>query len=78
MLKALATSTLATEFGRVVRRLRTEKGFSQESFADHCGLHRTYMGSIERGEKLISIETAKKVAMGLDMSLSVLMGHVGA
>jgi transcriptional regulator with XRE-family HTH domain len=39
---------LTMNFGIVVRRLRAEKGFSQEGFADICGLHRTYVGSIER------------------------------
>lgn len=69
-------SSLAKPFGEAVRRLRTEKGFSQEGFADHCGLHRTYMGSIERGEKVVSIDTAQKVAHGLDMSMAALFAVV--
>lgn len=68
--------SLAKPFGRAVRRLRLEKGFSQEGFADHCGLHRTYMGSIERGEKVVSIDTAAKVARGLDKTLSQLFATV--
>jgi len=63
---------LAGCFGAVVRTLRQRKGLSQEDFADVCGLHRTYIGSIERGEKTVTIETANKVAIALGMSLSQL------
>ena len=45
---------------------------SQEAFADHCGLHRTYIGSIERGEKTVTIGTANKLACALNLSLSQL------
>ena len=48
--KLLIVQDLATVLGGRIRELRRKKGFSQESFADHCGLHRTYMGGIERGE----------------------------
>jgi transcriptional regulator with XRE-family HTH domain len=68
--------SLAKPFGRTVRRLRQERGFSQEGFADHCGLHRTYMGSIERGEKVVSIDTAAKIAKGLNLPLSDLFEAV--
>ena len=49
-------------FGARVRALRTEKGWSQEDFAFECGLHRTYIGAVERGEGDISIENFKKIA----------------
>lgn len=49
-------------FGARVRALRTEKGWSQEDFAFECGLHRTYIGAVERGEGNISIENFKKIA----------------
>ena len=78
MLKPVAESNIAVKFGRTGRRLRTEKGMSQEGFADHCGLHRTYMGSIERGEKVVSIETAQKVALGLGVSMAGLFAEVNA
>lgn len=68
--------SLAKPFGRTVRRLRLEKGFSQEGFADHCGLHRTYMGSIERGEKVVSIDTAAKIARGLEIAISELFSKL--
>lgn len=53
-----------------------KKGFSQESFADHCGLHRTYMGGIERGERNLTIQTVLTVAKGLDMTLSELLSGI--
>ncbi len=43
---------------------------SQEEFAYRCGLHRTYIGSIERGEKSVTIETANKIARALGIPLS--------
>src|SRR3712207_5860421 len=64
--------TLAKQFGAVVRRLRRERGISQEAFASLCGLHRTYMGSVERGEKTVTIMTASKIANALDVPLSQL------
>ena len=53
-----------------------KKGFSQESFADHCGLHRTYMGGIERGERNLTIQTVFTVAKGLDLTLSELLENI--
>ena len=49
-------------FGARVRALRTEKGWSQEDFAFECGLHRTYISAVERGERNISLENIKKIA----------------
>lgn len=63
---------LARQLGVVIRKLRLEAGMSQEGFADHCGLHRTYVGSIERGEKTVTIETANKIAQALNLSMSQL------
>jgi transcriptional regulator with XRE-family HTH domain len=61
---------LAEEIGALMRQLRVAAGMSQEEFADRCGVHRTYIGSIERGEKAITVETAKKIVNALDMPLS--------
>ncbi|MEI6046465.1 MAG: helix-turn-helix transcriptional regulator [Chloroflexota bacterium] len=65
-------NSLAQQFGNVIRRLRMAGGLSQEEFADLCGLHRTYIGAIERGEKTVSIATASKLAQALNLSLSQL------
>jgi len=63
---------LAKRVGTIIRRLRLEAGLSQEAFADLCGLHRTYVGCVERGEKVITIETASKIAGALGISLAQL------
>lgn len=63
-------SALAKKLGNLIRHLRQEKGVSQEQFADLCQLHRTYVGSIERGEKTITVETAYKIAQALEIPLS--------
>lgn len=61
---------LAEEIGALIRQLRVAAGMSQEEFADRCGVHRTYIGSIERGEKAITVETARKIVNALGISLS--------
>lgn len=61
---------LAENIGALVRELRVAAGLSQEAFADQCGVHRTYIGSIERGEKAITLETAQKIVKALNISLS--------
>ncbi|BDI32596.1 hypothetical protein CCAX7_46470 [Capsulimonas corticalis] len=63
-------SALAIKVGQAVRRIRKEQNRSQELFADDCGINRTYMGNIERGEKVISIDMAKKIATNLGLTLA--------
>jgi DNA-binding XRE family transcriptional regulator len=62
--------TIAQKAGRLIRKLRQEKGLSQEEFAALCKLHRTYMGALERGEKNMTIATAEKITNVLDIPLS--------
>ena len=59
--------------GKRVHDLRAAKKWSQEEFAHVSGLHRTYIGQIERGEKNISFENLSKVAGVLGVSLSDLL-----
>jgi transcriptional regulator with XRE-family HTH domain len=59
--------------GQAVRELRKAKGFSQESFADEVGVHRTYMGAIERGEQNLTVRNIVKVADTLGMAPSELL-----
>jgi transcriptional regulator with XRE-family HTH domain len=66
-------ATLRERLGKAVRRLRTEAGYSQESFADACALHRTYIGSVERGEVNISLDNLELIARTLKVPLSRLM-----
>ncbi len=65
-------SDITSRFGLRIRSLRKAMGVSQETFADLSGLHRTYIGAIERGEKTVTIETAEKLAAALRMTLSEL------
>lgn len=62
--------------GKRIRDLRSKRGFSQEAFADHCGLHRTYMGGIERGEHNLTIGTVMTIAKGLGLSISELLSGI--
>lgn len=65
---------LKKALGKEISRLRKEQGFSsQESFADAVGLHRTYIGAIERGERNVSIENLCAIAAALKISLSSLI-----
>jgi transcriptional regulator with XRE-family HTH domain len=56
-------------FGERVRELRKERGFSQEGFADECGLHRTYMSGIERGLRNVSLENVARIANALGVPI---------
>jgi transcriptional regulator with XRE-family HTH domain len=56
-------------FGDRVRELRRDRGFSQEAFADECGLHRTYMSGIERGLRNVSLENIARIANALGVPI---------
>jgi transcriptional regulator with XRE-family HTH domain len=55
-------------FGSHIRELRSQKGFSQESFADQCGIHRTYIGGLERGERNPTLVTILRISSALGIS----------
>lgn len=59
--------------GNTIRELRAERGYSQESFADAVGLHRTYMGGIERGERNVGVVNLSRIAAALNLPLSGLI-----
>lgn len=61
--------TIKHKVGRKIADIRVSKGFSQESLAAKAGLHRAYVGKIERGEKNVGIETLEKVAIALNVNL---------
>jgi transcriptional regulator with XRE-family HTH domain len=63
-------------FGKALRRRRDRLGVSQEEFADLCGLDRTYVGGIERGERNVSLVNLEKLAKGLKIPLSELFRSV--
>ena len=61
---------IRTAFGNRVRALRRARGYSQESLADEVGLHRTYIGAIERGEQNVSIDNIAKLAKALKVGIA--------
>lgn len=72
----MAEETLARRFGELVRRLRQEKGYSQEEFAFRVGLHQTYVSSVERGERNVTIQTADRIAKALGTTLADLFAEL--
>ena len=72
------TPDILLRFGHRIRELRKAKGFSQESFAEHCGLDRSYMGGIERGERNVALRNVEIIARALDLTISELMQGVEA
>ncbi len=62
--------------GLNLKKLREEQGFSQESFADHCGLHRTYISGIERGVRNPTVLILDRIAKGLKVPAGVLLEEV--
>ena len=63
-------------FGKALRKRRHKLGVSQEEFADLCGLDRTYVGGIERGERNLALVNIEKLAKALKISLSDLFRSV--
>jgi transcriptional regulator with XRE-family HTH domain len=57
-------------FGNAVRRIRKARSLSQERLAIACGLHRTFVGAVERGETNVSLETLERLARGLGVSVA--------
>ena len=60
-------------FAANLRAARTALGLSQEALADLVGLHRTYVGSVERGERNISIDNMEALAEGVKEDLPTLL-----
>jgi transcriptional regulator with XRE-family HTH domain len=60
-------------FASNMRTLRLAKKLSQEELADACGLHRTYVGSVERAERNVSIDNMEKIANALGVSVEELV-----
>jgi transcriptional regulator with XRE-family HTH domain len=60
---------LRIRLGQAVRELRSAAGYSQESFAAKIKVHRTFMGTIERGNTNVSLDTLERLARGLEMGV---------
>ena len=63
-------------FGQALRHRRNRLGVSQEEFADMCGLDRTYIGGIERGERNVALVNIEKIAVALHLSVAQLFRDV--
>ena len=61
---------ILTRYGQAVRKIRLERGISQEELADRCGLHRTYISDIELGKRNLSLENIERIAISLNKTLS--------
>lgn len=60
-------------FSQNLRQIREEKNFSQEKLADIAGLHRTYVSSVERGERNLTIDSMEKLAQALNVDIRELL-----
>lgn len=60
---------IKNDIGKRIKQLREYRGYSQESFANVCGLNRTYLSGIESGKRNVSIENIEKIANGLDVDI---------
>ncbi|HEY2066977.1 MAG TPA: helix-turn-helix transcriptional regulator [Gemmatimonadaceae bacterium] len=67
--------TIQEKLGRAIRRLRAEADYSQESFAAAAGVHRTYMGLVERGRVAATIITIQKISAALGITASQLLAE---
>jgi transcriptional regulator with XRE-family HTH domain len=66
---------LQVALGQAVRRLRSEAGYSQERFAAEVGVHRTYMTSVERGRRNVSLSIIERIATALDLDAGQLLAE---
>jgi transcriptional regulator with XRE-family HTH domain len=66
-------STIFVRFGLRLREVREQVGISQEKLAELAGLHRTYVSSVERGKRNISIENIERLSRALGTRMALLM-----
>lgn len=64
-------------FAANMRQFRLAAGHSQEELAELCGLHRNYVGSVERGERNVSIDNMEAIASGLGTTIAALVTERG-
>lgn len=65
---------LQRRLGRGLRAVRRERGRSQEAFAEELGVHRTYLGGLERGERNVTLKTVERLAERVGVDALVLLG----
>ena len=69
----ILNSELIKKVAHNIKRLRLNKGLSQEQLAEQSGYHRTYIGAIERGERNITLSTLERIAFTLEIRASQLL-----
>ena len=65
------------KFGKRLRELRLEKGYSQEKLAEYASLHRNYIGMIERGKRNVTLFNITKLVRSLGIEVSELLENTG-
>jgi len=75
--KQKSQTDIKKRFGKAIRRRRRELDISQEKLAEIAEIHRTYISSIERGERNPSLENIEKLAKALDISIADLFANYG-
>lgn len=70
---AKSNNSLNKIFANNLRKKRKENDLSQEQLADLCNLHRTYIGSVERGERNITLDTLERIAKTLNIDVCELL-----
>lgn len=68
-----SSDTLRAVLAENIKTFRREKGFSQEELAEQCGLHRTYIGSVERHERNVTLSTLEVLALTLGVTVPDLL-----
>jgi len=66
----MSTNNILKRFGQRVKSLRLEKGWTQEELAERADLHRTYIGSIERYERNVSLLNVERIARALKVNIT--------
>ena len=69
----LVLSNARTLFATRLKEIRQSRGLSQEGLADRAGLHRTYIGSVERAERNVSIDNMERIARALEVDITELL-----
>jgi len=74
--RGVAVESARARLARHLRALRREQGLSQEGLADLCDLHRTYVGSVERAERNVSLDNVERMASALGVDICDLLTPV--
>lgn len=69
----MAGEQVFIRFGNTLKRIRVKRGLSQEKLAELAGLHRTYVSTVERGLRNVSLLNIEKLARALDVPMSKMM-----